>query len=392
MSAEECVDVREIILDNPGLGRRLLSRKYPDVPESVFRRVLRQLAEEAMLDEVNEEDIVKLQRQKQGAMDRARLANKLTRDDNRKANCVIELNERFEELFNRIDLPAKIHREFPPQGKKSIVINVSDLHAQELINESFNQYSPTILGKRFRKLAHKALKIANDNDASEVVVIATGDLINSDRRLSEITSAATNRTRATFMVASIFEQFINDIYADYPVRVAFVFGNESRVDSEFGFDDFLLSDNFDYSIYNILKIMFRNSDVVFEDGRGAEQVVNVRTKKILALHGNEKGFGQNPTNGVMKKIAQYALDGIVIDYLIFGHLHGCLISDRFARSGSVCGGNAYSTLDLGFPTSASQNVFVVDSESINGTRIDLQQHDGYEPYHVDPNILKWNPA
>lgn len=138
--------------------------------------------------------------------------------------------------------------------------------------------------------------------------------------------------------------------------------------------------------------MFRNTDVIFEDGRGAEQIINVKGKNILALHGNEKGFGQNPTNGVMKKIAQYALNGTVIDYLIFGHLHGCLISDRFARSGSVCGGNAYSTLDLGFPTSASQNVFIVDSEGINGTRIDLQSYSEYEPYHIDSKILSWQPA
>ena len=384
--------VEDMINNNPGLGRRELARKFPEIGQGVFRKELKRIADETSLEDMSDKSLSKLQKQKQNAQDTARITNKILREKNREDSVIEVLNDKFVQIFSTIDLPVKIEHEFPGDryDAQRIIVNLSDFHAQEEIKEDFNQFNFFVLAQRLEKLADHALELAEMSKAVEIIVIATGDLINSDRRKAEVMVNATNRTRASILCATLIEQFILSLYSEYPVRVAFVCGNESRVDKDHGHEDALISDNFDFSVYNMLKMMLRHTDILFEDGRGSEQVIEVGKKSFLALHGDASSFGQDPRKGVTDKIAQYAMRGILIDYVIFGHLHGSMITDKFARCGSLCGGNAYSTYQLGFSTEAAQNVFIV-GDDIMGVRISLQNASDYVGYEVDQSIIGYEP-
>ena len=397
-------EIEHLINENEPLGRRPLHEKYPHIKEGTFRRVKEAMLEkesEVDFDAVDEETYGKMIKQKQALMDKNRIVNSALREKNRQFSAIEVLNKQFVECFRGIDLPEYVDHSPVYMENSSIVVTLADFHAQEQIREDFNQYDFVIMGQRLRKFAQRIIETADFFQADEIVVIGLGDMINSDRRTAEIMANAVNRTRASIAVAHILKQFLLELYEFYPVRVSFVYGNESRVGKEVGFDDAMLSDNFDYSIYNMLKMFFGNTSVgfedstdqlTFEDGRGVDQIIEVKGKNFLATHGNSKGFGQDPRLGVDRKIIQQAdTYRVFIDYVVFGHLHGCFISDRWGRSGSLCGGNSWSHHDLGFTTKASQNLYVVTKDEINGMRVDLQESSNFKTYDIDPNILGYTP-
>ena len=69
---------------------------------------------------------------------------------------------------------------------------------------------------------------------TNVLLVQSGDLLNSDRRLDELLSMATNRAKATFLAVAIVQQVILDLNEHFNVSVASVTGNESRVKDNWG--------------------------------------------------------------------------------------------------------------------------------------------------------------
>jgi outer membrane usher protein FimD/PapC len=76
--------------------------------------------------------------------------------------------------------------------------------------------------------------------------------------------------------------------------------------------------------------------------------------------------------------------------MLFGHFHTSRITDLFARSGGICGANAYSDNQLQLSSRASQNMFLVDSKGIHGIKVDLQHADEFDGYGIDPLLVTYN--
>jgi len=112
---------------------------------------------------------------------------------------------------------------------------------------------------------------------------------------------------------------------------------------------------------------------------------------ILLIHGQQIKMSQvsSQIQRLKGKWSDYLIDE-TINYVIFGHFHTARITDLFARSGGLCGANAYSDNQLQLSSRASQNIFLIDQKGINGMRIDLQHADEYNGYVIDEYLEEYN--
>ena len=272
---------------------------------------------------------------------------------------------------------------------------MSDVHFNELIELENNKYNFNVASKRLHKLIRKAKVHFKAHGVKNVALLLTGDLLNSDRRLDEITNAATNRTRALFLAVDIIQQVIFDLNEDFNVTVASVVGNESRVGEHIHHTDFLAGDSYDAAIHNMLTYLFKGSKGVnfIPMDNPIECVVNINGNNILMVHGNlHKGLARNPEPEVEKIKARFAAHGISIQYVICGHIHHALVSDLYARSSGLPGSNAYSERALNLSGRSSQNVFLVYDKlgEIDGVKIDLQIVDDEPEYPFDETLISYN--
>lgn len=342
---------------------------------------------------------IKLHRENQRLKDLRRIENNDLRNKERYENALIELNTELINLLQKNDLSkfTKLH-DVKSNSANYGVIHLTDLHFNELIDSVSidNKYDFTIASKRLHKLAQQAKKLFNAYNIKTIVLADTGDFLNSDRRLDEKLSMATNRTQATLLACYLLEQFILDLNKSFNVNITYVVGNESRVNEDYGFSEIIASDSYDTMIHSILKIMFKNcKGIKFLDSGPIETVVSLGQDNdvfnILLLHG-DKISHTNLERSIYSKIAKYSHKKIVIDYVLFGHLHETRIADYYARGASLAGGNAYSEEGLNLISKASQNIFIIQpkTKDIIGCKIDLQNVDDIQGYSVINALEAYN--
>lgn len=364
------------------------------IPKSTFKHNMRQSGYKVEMqkqfddmDNQEQDEFMRLVRANQRQSDKMRIQNTKIRKTTRLTNALEEYTNDLLKVFKKHDL-SKISIKHPSNGSQSYgILHLSDLHINEQIKLSNNEFNLEIASKRLQKHVDHAKKVFKGYGVSEVLVAFTGDLLNSDRRLDELLMNATNRANATFIAVDILQQVILDLNKDFNVRCANVTGNESRVGQDIGWVNDIGQDNFDFMIYNTLAYVFRGSTgVVFlpPDDTYLEKVVTVGKQNILLIHGHS-GIAHNTESKFASKIGQYAQKGIFINYIIFGHLHSAMISDMYARSSGLPGANNYSQNALSLTGKASQNFYIVsDNGDIHGMKVDLQDTTGYDGYNYTP--------
>lgn len=345
--------------------------------------------------------VFRLAKQKQRSQDVTRVERAMFRNTVRACNMVEELNEKLIDLLDeRRNVITKQPRSKPvitkDDGTKVGVIQVSDLHFGELVKETLeNRYDLEIASKRLHKFIDRSKRLFKADGITNVAVFMTGDMINSTRRISEITTYADARTKVVFNAFLILGNLLEDLHQDFNVTVAHVVGNESRLSEYFDTTNYLVSDNFDLLLYQMLKHTHERSGMsfIFEESNPMEQVVDVNGVNFLLVHGNgHKGLSQtNKIEAEVEKIkARYANSGVIVNYVLCGHIHSTYIGNNFARSASTVGSNAYAERNLNFTSKASQNAFVVHTDgTIDGYMIDLQKYEGYEGYEYDRDTVMY---
>ena len=366
------------------------------VSVSTIRRALLRSIEEPVDpdDEIVGQNIV-LAKKVQRLQDAQRVERKSFREHARADNMISILAKEMRDTlvgnkFHDLVLDHKVKVSEAPVG----IVQLSDLHFNEIVNDlDANAFNFEIASKRLHKLIRKAKVIFKANGIKQVALLMTGDLLNSDRRLDEITNAATNRSRAIFLAVDIIQQIIKDLNQDFEVTVASVAGNESRVGEHMHYADFLAGDSYDIVIHNMLTYLFKDSAVTFIPVTNpVEQVVNVNGNNILMVHGNlHRGIARNPESEIEKIKARYANKGMLISYVIMGHIHCAQVSDLYGRSSGLPGNNSYSERALNLSGRASQNVYVVHKTfgEIDGFKVDLQNVDDEEMYEFDKTLAPY---
>jgi len=331
---------------------------------------------------------VRLSKQKQKAQDKNRIHNKAFREHARIENAVEEYSKELKTLFenNSLNCTTTKHK---TNNKAVGVIQFSDVHFNELVDLENNKYDFSIASKRIRYFVNKAKMYFKTANVSNIVFSLTGDLMNSDRRLDELLNQATNRAKATFLGVDILQQAILDMTKDFNVTVASVVGNEGRANKEMGWSDVVATDNYDYTIFQCLRYLFRESNVKFIHGDPSELVINVAGQNLLMMHGHGSFRGKLDT-AVNQIAGRYSLKGIKIDYIIFGHIHSARVGDNFGRSSSMVGANDYSEKALNLNGRASQNCYIFyGNGNRDGIKIDLQNTEN-EGYDIDKALEAYN--
>lgn len=341
----------------------------------------------------------KLVRSNQYRADVTNNLRKQIRESSRAENVIIEMTKELTNVIeaNAFSIRSSVKYHNTPEGDIVGVIQLSDLHVGERVKGiNGNSYDLHILAARLKKFADRAKKYFKGIGVTTVLVAATGDLINSDRRIDEITTNANNRTKIAFCAVDIIQQFLLDLNECFNVTFASVCGNESRVSPELGWTEKAASDNYDATIHFTLEYIFKNVKgiSIIPMNNPLEQVINVNGVNFLLIHGHNKTAVTSKAEVEVAKIkSKYSSVGIRIDYVIFGHIHATYISDYFARSASTVGGNSYSDNALNLSSKASQNVYAVYSDgSIDGVKIDLQQYDAGNSYNVNKDVEEYKPV
>ena len=330
---------------------------------------------------------VKLQKQKQSYQDINRIERKTFREYARVENAVSKYAENLCKIFDKYKL-SKLTKKHVETSKSVGVIQFSDIHFNELVNLEHNKYDFDVASARCKTFVDKAIMYFKTHNISNVLMVQSGDMLNSDRRLDEMLQMATNRAKATFLAVDIFQQVILHLNKHFNLSVCMVTGNESRVKQEWGWSDVLATDNYDYTIFHTLRYIFKESNINFIEGDPTEIVVNVAGQNLLVLHGNGsiKGKIEQSINQI---IGRYRLRGTKIDYVIFGHVHSARVGDNYSRSSSMVGANDYSEKALNLSGRASQNCYIFyENGNRDGIKIDLQNYG--KGYNIEKSLEAYN--
>lgn len=334
-------------------------------------------------------------RQNQRLQDTSRVERKIFREDSRYINLLETLNKELIDLIPKIPLLKTNIKKNKIKNNDILCgcIQISDVHGNELINSTEminNQYDFEVASARLKKYVDKADEIFKAKKISHIFIAFLGDLINSMRRTDEYLNAATNRMKATLLVTHLLKEMILDLLSrGYSLTIGSVTGNESRVGDFNEFSAMVVTENFDFLIHNILKIMFeKHKQITFVEGDYKELVVNIEGFKTLILHGDSI---RNIDKDIKGLYSRYALKGILLDYILFGHLHEAYISDLFSRSSSLCGANAYSEKALNLSSRASQNIHIFyRDKSVDSFKLDLQNVNREDGYNVIEELKAYN--
>lgn len=339
---------------------------------------------------------VKLAKQRQKFMDSNRIERRSFRDFARIDNALEEYSKELAKILDKYDLSqyTTVHQENKSTNKRKAVgiVHLTDLHANELVDLNINKYDFKIASRRCRKFINKAKEYFTNFDINNVLFAMTGDLTNSDIRLDQLLNEATNRSKATFLTVQIIQQMLIDLNQNYNVSVACVSGNEPRVKPNIAYSDISITDNYDFMVNSVLKYVFRKSEgISFIDNESyAEQVVNIGGQHILLMHG-EQIKSSNVEHAIQQIRGKYSARGVIIDFIIYGHLHSCRVGNSYARGGSVVGSNAYSESELQLASRASQNIHIIYSKNERDSIvIDLQDTDDVVGYSIEEELEAYN--
>lgn len=336
-------------------------------------RLKKQLEKDTGIDLDLLADSLKMHKQLQHQRDYNRVNTKKLREEARLENAVVEIGKNIIEILDKYKLPKSYNCKQTTIKGSSAVVQLSDLHFNELIDLIFNKYDFEIAAKRLQLYAQKLKVYLKAAKVTDILLANTGDLINSDRRMDEILTNATNRSKAVILSVILLEQFIIDLAKDFKITIASIIGNESRMTQDNGWTDIIASDNYDFTLHQMLGKLFEDTNIKFLNMNDSlEKVVSIGGKNILMFHGHQiKHSSLEKT--VQNVIGKYIAQGTKIDFVILGDHHSCRIGEYYARSASMCGSNAYSDHALQLAGRASQNIHIIYTDgNIDSVKIDLQ--------------------
>lgn len=389
-------DIKVIEYKLNGRSNREIARLVlgAETKESTVRGILSRY--DVDLGEVVAKHYAAISRRNQRQSDQLRLERKHTRETNRIYNALESLTEELNNTFKLHDLSKLTKKHKTSATKKVGVLQLSDLHFGERIDDQLdNVYDLGVIAARLKKFVSKATTYFLASGVETVLVAMTGDLINSDRRLDEITANSKNRSEIVFCAVDILQQLILDLNENFNVSVASVCGNESRVGKDVGWSGFMASDSYDYVIHEVLTRLFDGSEgVTFVPILDPlECVLDVNGSKLALVHGHNGLANTSRMEGDVGKMkARYSSRGVKLDYVICGHIHSAYISDNFARSSGLPGSNAYSEKALNLHGKSSQNIYIFGEDGeIDGIKIDLQNYDPNFSYDYNEDAEAYKP-
>lgn len=340
------------------------------------------------------EQNVRYKKQTQKFQDTNRIERKAFRENARIENAIeeyskelIEQNKQFAKELSKIKVPEIKENKLSGVG----VAQISDWHANEIINLPHNKFDFKVLSARVKKFAEESIIMFKAYGINDVLIAHTGDILNSDRRLDELLNQSINRSKASILTQYILTQYIMHMRQFFRLKIVSVMGNESRMHKEWHSNNNVVSDNYDFTIFANVKqkFEFANIDgIEFGEIDKMEQVVCVNGHNILLKHDVDKSTDKQKST--QSTIGKYYLQGNPITFILAGHIHTTRNTDLSMRSSSISGSNEYNENALGLIGLASQNILIVTKNSIHKIAIDLQNADENSGYDIIEQLEAYN--
>lgn len=281
---------------------------------------------------------------------------------------------------------SRVHTEQP-----GAILHWSDQHLNERVELPHNRFDWKVAAKRLRKHVHESIRVLKAYEVEHVFVAMTGDLLNSDRRLDELLTNATNRSKASVLAVDLYQQALRELNDHFEVSVGSVSGNESRVPKDLGWNAEVASDNYDWTIHEHLSLLLEDTGIhFFPIHDPSEMVVEIAGQNCLFIHGHG-AIGRDIQKNVQAAKGRWLERGINVDLMFWGHLHEAMVADLYARSSSLVGANDYAQKALNYSARASQNLYIVQkSGGFHGFKFDLQDTGDLEGYKIDERLESYN--
>ena len=366
------------------IAQHLIDKYNLKVTKNSLRHRIGDIVKYCLADKEIVEYNIKLARNNQKQADLNRIKNKSFREHSRIENALVSYNDEIIKLLKTESLKTSI-RKHKSNNKSVLIVHISDPHFNELVDLKHNKYDFKVASKRLQKFAHHIKRYAKFEDCNDIFIGITGDLLNSDRRVEEKMSMATNRAKATFLGVHLLKNFILDLNSVANISVGCVSGNESRA-YEYGFTDIIATDNYDYTIFSILKLLL--PEIKFVTSGAMELVVEINGHNVLLIHGHT--LRKMDSNIIAKVVSKYSRNGVILDFMICGHLHETMITDFLCRGSSLVGANAYSEKALNLSSRAAQNIYIMKNNERHDIRIDLQHTTGFRGYPINNELSSYN--
>jgi len=350
-----------------------------NINKTVTKRLIKELCrEDPDLDCINQAitATAKALKAKQRAQDDKRITSKVLRVVNREDSAHDVLLESLNEQLGSYTFGTPELTPDPDEDTPTGIIQLSDIHLQEVILATdvgaYNEYNRDIACKRLWLYINIAKHQFRAAGVRKVVVACTGDLLNSNRRLDEMATNGTTISAAIITMCDILQQVLLDLAEDFQVSVVTVGGNESRCSENLSTNNKLMGSNHDLTVHYMLSRMLADTYITFEPIIDAfETLVQIGDLNIIVTHGTAIP-AKDPARGVAKIINKWAKNGIIVDYVMCGHVHDPVCGSNFSRSGSLCGGNSYSENALLLRAPASQSYSIVSGKAVDTTVVNLQ--------------------
>ncbi|WGL30680.1 lambda ser/thr protein phosphatase [Synechococcus phage S-CRES3] len=391
---EEIIGLYEEIGSYLGAAEELYKRHPGLARPNQLRAYIRTEVSASPIDLETVAENVRLAKLVQKQSDASRIKNKAFREHARIENAVISYNEAIVAELEQVgeSMRGCDVRSGPLDPKAAaLVVHLSDNHFNELVNLPTNRFDFEVAAKRLQLLAQKAKLFGKAYGVERVVVFFGGDLMNSDRRLDELLAMSTNRAKATLLAVHLYKQFLMDLRSEFFVDCFGVTGNESRAKENLGWVDVVATDNYDFTIFSMLQVIFdtmQDKGMRFHDFNANEVVFKLHNETFLGVHGHQvNATDQKKCQAI---IGKYAAKGINITHILCGHIHATVVSDYVSRNASLVGSNAYSEEALGFVSKAAQNIHLVTPQGLDGIKCDLQNIEGVDGYDIIEALAAYN--
>lgn len=253
------------------------------------------------------------------------------------------------------------------EGKKNVgFLVLSDWHIGKTVGLDGNRFDFEEARKRLTRLSVNVCKYLKLYNISTLHIVLLGDFIHAQHRRDMKSAAQFVEIEAGVYCYHLIREFIESFrFSLNDIVISGVVGNESRFDShEFHTNiNSEAKNSIDYMIYEMLKSNFELIPEVTFNINGSNLFENVlkinENFNILAIHG-DKINQSNIDNEISKlKLKVFNEKREYIDYVILGHIHSTLITDKYARNASLVGADEYASRGLNIPESYVSQLFGV---------------------------------
>lgn len=283
--------------------------------------------------------------------------------------------------------------------KKIAIVQFSDLHFGEYIDPMWmkgsNKHDWNIASKKLQKYAQEVKYYLDFHEIDTVLFALTGDLVNSSRREDEHRYNEDILTVTSLTASHLLKNCMMDIVGNYrEAHVYSVFGNESRIGSSKHYSSTDWGLSWDFMIHHTLDMLLTNMEnfhfhpVTMDHSCVIHDVLGAN---IALKHGHIKD--KDGDREVIKRATDRIVDNrVVVDYTIGGHIHETMVKNRYRRSASLPGGNAYSYNILDLPSSSEQNLHLVIKETpkripvLRTIPINLDYYEEYKGYELERDV------